>query len=263
MGELDGRVAVVTGAAQGLGAAVAEVMAREGAQVVVADVRHDEGRDVARRLGRGARFVELDVTDEHAWTAMVERVTGELGSIDVLVNNAGVFGSIPLDVATTHDYERIVAVNQTGVFLGLRAVTPVMTEQRRGAVVNIASVGGIRGRAGSAIYAATKHAVLGLTHAVALEVAPFGVRVVAVCPGAMRTPMADANRPAGSNPASNPIGDSIPLGRMAEPGEVAEVVGFLASDRASYCTGVEFVVDGGWTTAFPGATPSPPASPET
>jgi len=249
MGELDGRVAVVTGAAQGLGAAVAEVMAREGATVVVADVRRNEGSDVARGLGRGARFVELDVTEEDAWRAMVAHVTGELGRIDVLVNNAGVFGSIPLDVATMVDWERIVAVNQTGVFLGLRAVTPVMIEQRSGAVVNIASIGGIRGRAGSAIYAATKHAVLGLTRAVSLEVAPFGVRVVAVCPGAMATPMADANSPTSGNPVAN----SIPLGRMADPREVAEVVGFLASDRASYCTGTEFVVDGGWTTAFPGA----------
>lgn len=247
--EFDRRVAIVTGGASGLGAATAKALHREGATVVIADIAHGPAKDLAEELGERAWALSLDVTDEAQWDQLRDTVTSELGGIDVLVNNAGIGELAALVDTPTAMWHRIVAVNQTGVFLGLRAVLPVMTAAGKGAVVNIASIEGTRGAPMTGAYAATKHAVIGLTRTAALEVASFGVRVNTVCPGMMATAMlAGADVSAMGDPAA--IIASIPAGRPADPAEVAELVVFLASDRASYCNGGEFVADGAWATGY-------------
>lgn len=248
MGRLDGKVALISGGARGLGAATAELMISEGATVVVADVRPSEGKAVADRLGDGAHFAELDVTSEEGWRTVVADVVANQGQLDVLVNSAGILSIAPLVTSSFEDFRRVVSVNQFGTYLGMRAVLPTMIQAGRGSIINIASIDGISGMPGMSAYSATKHAVVGLTRSVALEVARLGIRVNSVCPGAMVTPML-------TEADLSPLGDvdlgaivnQIPIGRPADPAEVAQVVAFLASDAASYCAGAEFVVDGAWT----------------
>ncbi|MGE3620386.1 MAG: SDR family NAD(P)-dependent oxidoreductase [Acidimicrobiia bacterium] len=243
MGELDGKVAIVTGAAQGLGAAVCDVFVREGATVVVTDVQAEEGRATAGRLGDRASFLDLDVTDEASWQQAVDEVQARHGRVDVLVNNAGMVGGRPLGDTTPEVWARTVAVNQTGPFLGCRAVVPGMVAAGGGAIVNVGSTMSVRGRSDNTGYTATKHGVLGLTRALALEVAPFGIRVNAVVPGAMRTPMFDSR----VGDAADEFAAQLPIRRLSDPHEVAEVVSFVASSRASFCVGATFVADGGMT----------------
>jgi 3alpha(or 20beta)-hydroxysteroid dehydrogenase len=246
MGELDGRVALVTGAAGGLGAAVGAVFVREGARVVVADVDADRVRGVADELGPAVQAATLDVTSASDWAAAVELAETQFGPLDVLVNNAGLLGSYPLDQTPPQRWEQLVGVMQTGPYLGLRQVLPVMKERGAGAVVNVASINSVQGRTNAAAYTTAKHGLLGLTKALALEYAPYGVRINAVSPGAMHTPM--FARAIGDHLAAYTQG--IPLRRVSDPTEVAEVVCFLASSRASYCTGANVVVDGGLTVGM-------------
>lgn len=252
MARMDSRVVVVTGAARGLGAAVCEWMIKEGATTVVADVNSDAGKKCAEDLGERAYFLELDVTGERSWEAAVSELMAKFGRIDVLVNNAGVLSISPLIASSLGDYQRLVAVNQTGTYLGMRAVLPEMVEAKSGSIVNVASMNGIRGMPGESIYTATKHAIIGMTRSVALEVAAAGVRVNAVCPGPIDTPMlAEADMGvAGKGFDVEALIPIIPFKRLATAAEVAEVVGFLASDAASYCSGSEFVVDGAWTAGL-------------
>jgi 3alpha(or 20beta)-hydroxysteroid dehydrogenase len=250
-GELQDRVAVVTGAARGLGAAVVEVMAREGAAVVATDVRADEGRALADRLGGRVSFHQLDVTSEPAWQQAVASVNEQHGGIDVLVNNAGIVGFYPIVQTAVEEYQRIMGVCATGPYLGTRAVLPTMLQAKRGVIVNITSVDAHHGMPGTAPYSTAKHGLLGLTKSVAVEVAGFGIRVVAVSPGMMETSMA-ADAMAGEIGEVDVPGmlKLVPMGRFAQPREVAEVVSFLASDRAAFITGTDVVVDGGWTTGL-------------
>lgn len=252
MARLDSRVALVTGAARGLGAAVCAWMVNAGATAVVADTNADAGKHCAEGLGDRALFIELDVTSEQSWASAVSEVTAKFGRIDVLVNNAGVLSISPLIGSSLDEYHRVVAVNQTGTYLGMRAVLPGMVEAKRGSIVNISSMNGIRGMPGESIYTATKHAIIGMTRSVALEVAELGVRVNAVCPGPIDTPMlAEADMGvAGDGFSIDALKPIVPFKRFAAPAEVAEVVGFLASDAASYCSGSEFVVDGAWTAGL-------------
>lgn len=251
MARLESKVALVTGAARGLGAAVCEWMVNEGATVVAADVNAADGKEVAERLGERASFVELDVTNEQSWEDTVSEVTGRFGPIDVLVNNAGVLWIAPLIGTSLDDYHRVVAVNQTGPYLGMRTVLPGMVEAKSGSIVNVASMNGIRGMPGESIYSATKHAVIGMTRSVALEVAELGVRVNAVCPGPIDTPMiAEADMGTVGQSNADALKPLVPFKRLASAAEVAGVVGFLASDAASYCSGAEFVVDGAWTSGL-------------
>ena len=244
MSLLEGKVAVITGAARGLGAATGEIFVREGATVVLTDVLEAEGKDTAARLGDRAAFTTLDVTSEAAWERLVAEVREEHGRIDVLVNNAGVQGVYPLKDSPPDRYDQIVSIIQTGTYLGMRAVLPHMVDAGRGVVVNIGSTQAVDGLAHASAYTAAKHAVVGMTRALALEVARAGVRVMAVCPGAMRTPMLSE----AFGEQMEAFAGGIPLGRLSDPAEVGEVVAFAASDRASYCTGAVWMADGGLTT---------------
>ena len=247
MGRLENKVVLVTGGARGLGAATAEVMVAEGATVVLSDVRPDEGKTQADKLGERATFVEHDVTSEDGWNTLVAGIVASHGRLDVLVNCAGVLTIAPLVKSTLEEFQRVTAVNQFGVYLGMRAVLPSMIEAGSGSIVNISSLDGVAGMPYEAIYSATKHAVIGLTRSVAMEVAALGIRVNAVCPGLMPTPMVmEADLSALGDVDLSGIVDQIPMKRPAQVAEVARVVAFLASDEASYVTGAELLVDGGW-----------------
>jgi 3alpha(or 20beta)-hydroxysteroid dehydrogenase len=243
MGELNGKVALITGAARGLGAAIAEVFVREGASVIGTDLLIEEGENLITRLGRAARFIAHDVTREEHWSRVIDFARSEFGRLDILVNNAGLSGIYPFEETTPEVWHKLVSVMQTAPYLGMRAVLPHMSRAGGGSIVNIASTNSLQGMARSAAYTAAKHGVLGLTRALALEYAATGIRINAVCPGAMKTPM--LRLAFGEQMES--FASHVPAGRLSDPHEVAEVVSFLASPRASYCIGVAFVVDGGMT----------------
>jgi len=238
MGRLEGKVAIITGGSRGQGASEGALFRAEGATVYLTDVLADEGAKTAADVG--ATFLEHDVTDPAQWARVVDRVLGDVGRIDVLVNNAGILHwatmtETPLDV-----WNRIIAVNQTGVFLGMQAVAPAMMAQRSGSIVNISSIGGMRGASPCFAYGATKWAVRGMTKGAAQELGPFNVRVNSVHPGIIDTPMM-ADKPLAA------MAERVPLQRYATADEVAKLVLWLASDDAAYATGAEFTLDGGQT----------------
>ncbi len=240
MGRLDGKVALITGGARGQGAAEAALFVAEGATVVIADVLDDEGRATAERAGATCAYEHLDVTDEEGWAALVTGIVEAHGRLDVLVNNAGIFRVQSLADTTVDDWNRMVAVNQTGVFLGMRAVAGPMTAARSGSIVNISSVAGLGGVGMAFTYAATKWAVRGMTRSAAQDLSRFGVRVNSVHPGYIDTDMLQE-----LDPDVGSLERGVPLGRLATAEEVARAVLFLASDESGYCTGHELVVDGG------------------
>ncbi len=245
MGRLQDKVAVITGAgsALGQGAAEARLFAAEGMRlVVVADLPASEGKEVAATLGPVGRFWPLDVTDADAWSSMVDRVRSEAGAIDVLVNNAGVWLDKGVVETTPQEFRRVVEINQTGVFLGMHAVAPVMREQASGAIVNICSTAGLKGAGMPHAYAASKWAVRGMTLQAAWELAPHGIRVNGICPGVIDTPMIE-----GGQATLDRLAALIPTGRVGRPEEVAEVVAFLVSDAASYVSGAIVTVDAAFT----------------
>jgi 3alpha(or 20beta)-hydroxysteroid dehydrogenase len=246
MGRLDGKVAIVTGGARGQGGAEATLFRAEGAQVVVTDVLQAEGQALAEEIG--ATFVAHDVRSEEAWADVVGRTVELHGRVDVLVNNAGIFQRAKLLDTDLEMYRRIVDVNQVGVFLGMKAVAPVMIEHGAGSIVNISSVAGLRAAAGGFAYGASKFAVTGMTKSAAMELARHGIRVNSIHPGIIETDMI-TEVTGGNAERHDRFVRSVPLRRGAEPSEVARLALFLASDDASYCTGSEFVVDGGMTAS--------------
>ncbi|GKS57201.1 beta-ketoacyl-ACP reductase [Nitrospira sp.] len=244
MSSLTGKVAVVTGGAQGIGRAIAEVLATAGADVVVADVdpsRAQETVGVVQGLGRRAMAVKVNVADWNDAKAMVEQVTKEWGKLDILVNNAGITRDGLLLRMREDDWNLVLQVNLTGTFNCTKAALQPMTKQRYGRVVNIASIVGVMGNAGQANYAASKGAVIGFTKTVAREYASRNVTVNAVAPGFIDTAMTQAL----SQDVKEMLYKQIPLGRLGQPADVAEAVRFLASDEAAYITGQVLHVNGG------------------
>jgi 3alpha(or 20beta)-hydroxysteroid dehydrogenase len=240
MARLDGRVALVTGAARGQGAAEAIAFAAEGARVVVTDVLDEAGREVADRIGEQAVYQRLDVTQEAEWETAVALAEERFGRLDTLVNNAGVVQIAPLLETSLEDYRRIIEVNQIGCFLGMRIAGRVIVESGGGSIINVSSTGGLEGVPKSIAYAASKHAIVGMTKTAAIELGPMGVRVNSLHPGGVDTPMLGLSR----EERDTGFG-FLPLQRIAEPEEIARVAVFLASSDASYCTGSEILVDGG------------------
>jgi 3alpha(or 20beta)-hydroxysteroid dehydrogenase len=241
-GRLQGKVALVTGAARGQGAAEAELFAAEGASVVIADVLDDDGAAVAAGIGAAARYIHLDVTSEDAWKAAVDETVATFGGLHVLVNNAGILGPFAtLEKTTVDDYLKVVMVNQVGTFLGMKVAAKPMEASGGGSIVNISSIGGMRGIPFSTAYVATKFAVRGMTKSAAMELGKRGIRVNSVHPGGVATEM---TRAVGDD-GTMPFYKRLPIPRIADPVEIANLVLFLASDESSYCTGTEFVIDGG------------------
>ena len=241
---LAGKVAIITGAASGMGAATAHVFAREGARVVIADMLAHEGEQVADAIGDAARFESLDVTDEENWAAVVAKTIDHFGKLDVLVNNAGISGSAEQDLYSTEAWHRIMAVNATGVFLGIKYAVPAMKTNGGGSIVNLSSIAGIIGSEGIHMaYNASKAAVRLMTKSAAVQHARDQIRANSVHPGIM-PPMLTSGRTA--DPAVRAARmHVIPMRRPGEADEVANAVLFLASDEASYITGSEIHVDGG------------------
>jgi 3alpha(or 20beta)-hydroxysteroid dehydrogenase len=235
-----GRVAIISGGARGMGAETARVLAREGASVVIGDVLVDEGRAVAAEIageGRGAaRFVPLDVTQADQWAAAVATAASTYGHLDTLVNNAGVTLRKRVQRYPIEDFNRIIGINLTGAFLGMRASVDAMIAAGGGAIVNVSSIQGIHGTPYNHAYVASKFGLRGLTKSAALELAPHGIRVNSIHPGLIRTPMVE-HMPDDLIP--------IPLGRPGQPADIANLMLFLLSDEASYATGAEYVLDGG------------------
>jgi 3-oxoacyl-[acyl-carrier protein] reductase len=248
---MDGRVAVVTGAGRGLGAAIAEELAARGATVVVADVDRELATATAEQIAstgeplRRASSAACDVSDPAAVAALFDAVVAEHGRIDVLVNNAGVGAVAPSEELSLDVWSRTLAVNLTGTFLCAQAAARHMLPAGRGVIVNVGSVFAATGMPMRAAYAASKHGVVGLTKVLGTEWATRRIRVVAVDPAYVRTALDDADQRAGGYTAED-IERRTPMGRYAEPAEIARVVAFLASDDASFITGSEVAVDGGW-----------------
>ena len=252
MKRLDGKVALVTGAARGIGAAIARLFASEAAAVVVADRRDELGEEVAAEIraagGRGA-FTHLDITDEGEWAAAVEAARKAFGGIDVLVNNAGILRVKPLLETTLDEFQALLATNLLGAFLGTRAVAASMRERGGGSIVNFSSVQGLEGREGMAAYSAAKFGVRGFSKTAAIELGPHGIRVNTLFPGPTRTRMTE--RKGWSDEDYDRVYAGYPLGRMADAIEIARVALFLASDESSFCTGGDFVADGGVSAGKP------------
>ena len=238
-GRIAGKIALITGGARGQGRQEAERFAAEGATVYITDVLDDVGAAAADELGDAVTFLHHDVTRENDWNAVIAGIVEQHGRIDILVNNAGIFTMTPALDTSIEAWDQMVSINQTGVFLGIRDVGRVMCEQGAGSIINISSIAGLAGVGGAHAYAATKWAVRGMSKSAALEFAAHGVRVNSVHPGIIDT---DMLRGFGGN--LERVTAAIPMNRTASADEVANVVLFLASEEASYCSGHEFVVDG-------------------
>jgi 3alpha(or 20beta)-hydroxysteroid dehydrogenase len=246
MGRLDGKVAIITGASQGMGASHARVFVAHGAKVILGDLNDKDGAALADELGTNAIFVKQDVANAQDWSKIVAAGQKRFGPINVLINNAGILGKL---AATTElpesEFLRVCSINQTGVFLGMQAVLPGMLQARGGSIVNISSIAGLVAIYGAPnlAYVASKFAVRGMTKQVAVEYGAKNIRVNSIHPGYIKTPMMVAATDENGGEALS----QIPLRRMADPSEVSNLAVFLASDESGFITGTEHVIDGGMT----------------
>jgi len=244
MGRLDGKVALITGGARGMGKSHVRHFVAEGARVVFGDVLDEQGAYVAAKLGDDrCRYIHHDVTSETDWAAAVASALDAFGGLDVLVNNAGILAFASIADMPLADFRRVLEVNAVGCWLGMKAVIDPMTKAGGGSIVNISSVEGFTGAAGLSAYSASKFAIRGMTKAAAQELGQFGIRVNSVHPGGVMTRM--VLEQAGSGRDGSRFLDGMPLGRFAEPAEISRLVAYLASDESSYSTGAEFLADGG------------------
>lgn len=255
MGRLDGKVAAITGGASGIGAGTVRRFLEEGAQVLIADLDGDKGAALAAELGAGSAFLRTDVSKEEDVAAMIAETVDRFGRIDVLYNNAGFGGALgPIESTSVSDYDLTMDVLLKSVFLGMKHVAPVMKAQGSGSIISTASVAGLRVGYAPHLYSVAKCAVIHLTKTVALELGEHGVRVNAICPGFIATPLA-AGRPDADESQIEQLratgASSQVLGRVGEPLDIANMALFLASDDAEWITGREFVVDGGFEAGPP------------
>jgi len=241
MGRLDNKICMITGAARGQGESEARLFAAEGATVWLTDVLDEPGQAVADDIG--ATYRHLDVRDEAAWSTLLEEIVAEHGRIDVLVNNAGVYASGRHYEISVDDFNRVMDINCSGVFLGMRATSPYMREARSGSIINISSIAGMSGGVNAFAYHTSKWAVRGMTKSAAVENGRRNVRVNSIHPGLIDTDMLNSAVADGQD--NSQVVKRVPLGRTAQADEVGRLAVFLASDDSSYCTGTEFVVDGG------------------
>lgn len=258
MGRLNGKTAIITGAAQGMGEATARLFAAEGARVALADVKDDVGERVAAEIGDAAFYRHLDVSKNDEWCGFVAAVVEKWGAVDVLVNNAGLVHFTAIEDFEAEDAERLLGVNTIGPMLGVKHVAPIMKEQKNGSIINISSVDGLRGCNGLTLYTASKWAVRGLTKSLAYELGAHGIRVNSIHPGGVNTPMGNSR----GMPVEqvNQTFRRVPLQRIGEPEEIARASLFIASDEASYISGAELAVDGGWAAGY--YMPVLPGAPE-
>jgi 3alpha(or 20beta)-hydroxysteroid dehydrogenase len=239
--DLDGCVAIITGAARGQGAAEAKLLAHNGARVVLTDVLAEQGRVTAAEIGPSAVFIEQDVSSAEGWQTVVADTLAAFGRVDVLVNNAAISRPLKLEDTDPDTYDLLYRVNQLSVYLGMRAVVGPMKQQGGGSIINISSVAGLQGTNSLFAYTATKWAVRGMSKSAALELARYKIRVNTIFPGVVDTPINDDNPPR----MNEVLVKTTPMRRMGEPEEIAEAVLFLASSRSSFVTGADFAIDGG------------------
>ena len=255
-GRLHNKIAIITGGARGMGAATVRLFVEHGAQVLFTDVLDEAGQALAAELGAQATFMHHDIADEAAWQQVLDAAMTRFGRVDVLVNNAGILLFLTLLETTKADYERILSVNLTGMFLGIRTIAPQMIANGGGSIVNISSVDGMKGANGLAAYASSKWGARGLTKVAAMELGHRGIRVNSVHPGGIDTVM--TNPQGVSRDQLDPMYAMVPQQRAGAPSEVAATTLFLASDDASYINGAEIAVDGGlvigqYYVGYPGA----------
>lgn len=236
MGRVDGKVALISGAARGMGASHARMLVGQGASVVIADILDEEGTALAEALGDRARYVHLDVRDYAQWENAVALAVQDFGGLDILVNNAGVVKSAPFDEHSVEDWDLVISINLSGAFYGMRAAVEALKVSGRGSIINISSDAGLQGYEKITGYNAAKFGMRGLTKNAALDLGRYNIRVNTVHPGLIRTPMVEGI------PFPQ---DHVALHRMGEMEELSRLVLFLASDESSFSTGAEFVADGG------------------
>ena len=241
---LEGKVAIVTGGAQGQGAAIARAFVAEGAKVAIADIADEPGKQLADELGADTIFVHHDVSDEGSWQALVAETTSTFGPVTALVNNAGVLAFAELTTMPAADFERLFRVNVMGCFLGMKTVAPVMAQAGGGSIMNCSSVEGLGGMPTLVAYTGTKFAIRGMTKAAAMELGPKGIRVNSVHPGMVDTGM---TRGYAGEEGMKWAAKRVALKRVGTPADIAPMYVFLASDESSFSTGAEFVADGGAT----------------
>ena len=242
MARVSGKVALISGGARGMGASHARLLVEEGAKVVIGDILDDEGTALAAELGEdSARYVPLDVTDYAEWEAAVAVATEAFGRLDVVVNNAGIANFGPIEEYTIEAWQKIIDINLTGVFYGIKAAIPALKESGKGSIINISSTAGLQGYEALPGYNAAKFGVRGLTKNAALDLGRYNIRVNSVHPGVIRTPMTEELE----TPQNH-----VALHRVGEPIELSNLILFLASDESSFSTGAEFIADGGETAGL-------------
>jgi 3alpha(or 20beta)-hydroxysteroid dehydrogenase len=249
MSRLEGKVAIVTGGARGMGEATVRLFVEHGARVVIGDLLEEAGEALAAELGDNATFLRMDVSKEADWATAVQRAQA-FGPLNVLVNNAGILHLASISDTTPEDFLRVVSVNQLGTFLGIRSVIEPMKAAGGGSIINVSSIDGFQSKPGLAAYSSTKWAVRGLTKTAAIELGQHGIRVNSVHPGGIFTDMGGANVGITEQEMSEGVYADFPIPRVGRAQEVAYVTLFLATDEASYSTGSEFMADGGWAAGM-------------